>query len=56
MASYDMMRAYLDVVKSGDFVAAEAFYTDDITVHVTRSNPASGTYHPSTSTTPPWRS
>lgn len=33
MASYDMMRAYLDCIVAGDFVGAEGYYADDITVH-----------------------
>jgi ketosteroid isomerase-like protein len=45
MASYEMMRAHLDVVESGDFVAAEAYYPDDVTVHVAGSSPEAGTYH-----------
>lgn len=33
MASYDMMRKYLDTVKSGDFQTAAGFFSDDIKVH-----------------------
>ena len=33
MASYEMMRAYLDRIVSGDFQGAEDHYTDNIVVH-----------------------
>ena len=33
MASYEMMRSYLDKIVAGDFEGAEAHYTDDVTVH-----------------------
>lgn len=34
MASYDMMRTYLDLVVAGDFEGAMGYMSDDITVHV----------------------
>ncbi len=33
MASYDMMRTYLDLVVAGDFEDAMGYMSDDITVH-----------------------
>lgn len=34
MASYEVMRRYLDLIKAGEMVAAQDFYSDDIVVHV----------------------
>ena len=33
MASYDMMRSYLDMIVAGDFEGAESYYTDVVVVH-----------------------
>ena len=33
MASYDMMRAYLDKIVAGDFAGATEYFADDVTVH-----------------------
>lgn len=34
MASYDMMRTYLDLVVAGDFEEAMGYMSDDITVQL----------------------
>ncbi len=44
MASYEMMRSYLDLITAGNFAEAEGFYTQDVKVHLRGHNPASGDY------------
>ncbi len=34
MANYDVMRSYLDLIEAGDMAGAQAYYADDIVVHV----------------------
>ena len=44
MASYGMMRSYLDLITAGRFVEAEGYYSDDVKVHIQGHNIASGDY------------
>ena len=44
MPSHEMMRSYLDLVTSGKIVEAEAYYTDDVKIHVRGNYVGSGDY------------
>lgn len=44
MASHQMMRNYLDMVTSGKVIEAQAYYGDDVRIHVKGHNMISGDY------------
>ncbi len=42
MASYDMMRAYLDLVVAGDYAGSMDYFSDDVTLHMSGWGTAHG--------------